>query len=225
MKSEDELISRAASGTIVTGTNFTADCYFEDEESVVAIELKSVRPNSGETRGEKQKILKAKAALRIMYPNKKVSYFFGFPFDPTANTDTGYCKEKFMSNMIEFPKFCDKDEILIADGLWSYLSGEANTMQELLDLIRSIASANFMDDFKFLANPNNLLQQTTKYMEIASRWSLEDEVIIAKAIDNLKSSTDKSAQKNIYLPSFDSNGQYNERRKDILLSSLKQKSI
>ena len=34
------------------------ECYFEDEENIVAIELKSVRPNSGETRGEKQKILK-----------------------------------------------------------------------------------------------------------------------------------------------------------------------
>lgn len=217
MIAEDAFIKAGEHGELVTGTNFTADCYFEDEESIVAIELKSVRPNSGETRGEKQKILKAKAALRIMYPEKKVSYFFGFPFDPTADTDTGYCKERFMGNMIEFPKFCDKEEILIADGLWSYLSGEEGTMQELLGLIRSIATANFMDEFNFISSPDNLISDTDKYIEIATRWCLEDEVAVAKNIKILKASNDKSVRKNLYLCSFDSNGQYNERRISSLL--------
>ena len=212
MVAEDVLIKAGEHGELVTGTNFTADCYFEDEKSIVAIELKSVRPNSGETRGEKQKILKAKAALRIMYPSKKVSYFFGFPFDPTADTDTGYCKERFMGNMIEFPKFCDKEEILLADGLWSYLSGEEGTMQELLNLIRSIATANFMDEFNFISTPENLISNTAKYIEIATRWCLEDEVKIAQNIESLKASNNKSVRKNLYLCSFDSNGQYNERR-------------
>ena len=61
---EEALIAFCASGEMVTGTNFTVDCYFEDENNIVAIELKSVRPNSGETRGEKRKILQAKAALK-----------------------------------------------------------------------------------------------------------------------------------------------------------------
>lgn len=213
MVAEDALIKAGEHGELVTGTNFTADCYFEDEKSIVAIELKSVRPNSG----EKQKILKAKAALRIMYPEKKVSYFFGFPFDSTADTDTGYCKERFMGNMIEFPTFCDKEEFLIADGLWSYLSGEEGTMQELLDLIRSIATADFMDEFNFISSPDNLISDTDKYIEIATRWHLEDEVAVAKNIEILKSSDNTSVRKNLYLCSFDSNGQYNERRISSLL--------
>ena len=219
MANEDALISKNGHGELVTGTNFTADCYFEDENNIVAIELKSVRPNSGETRGEKQKILKAKAALRIMYPNKKVNYFFGFPFDPTSDTDTSYCKKRFMNNMIEFPKFCDKEEILLADELWSYLSGEEGTMQKLLDLIRNIATTNFIEEFTFISTPNNLISNTKKYMEIAARWCLKDEVAIAENIENLKSSKNKSVRKNLYLCSFDSNGQYNERRVSSLLDA------
>ncbi len=220
MIAEDVLIKAGEHGELVTGTNFTADCYFEDEENIVAIELKSVRPNSGETRGEKQKILKAKAALRIMYPDKNVSYFFGFPFDPTADTDTGYCQERFMGNMIEFPKFCDKEEILLADGLWSYLSREEGTMQELLDLIRSIATANFMDEFNFISTPNNLISDTDKYIEIAARWCLEDEIAIANAINSLKTSKDRCVRKSIFVCAFDTSGQYNERRSTTLLSAI-----
>ena len=76
---EDEMLQRSARGNLVIGTNFTADCFFEDEEKIVAIELKSVRPNSGETRGEKQKILKAKAALRHYYSSIRIWSLFYRP--------------------------------------------------------------------------------------------------------------------------------------------------
>ena len=214
---EDNLIAHAANGNLVTGTNFTADCYFEDENNIVAIELKSVRPNSGETRGEKQKILKAKAALRIMYPNKNIRYYFGFPFDPTANADTAYDKNRFMNNMIEFSKFCDADEILIAEELWSYLSGEEGAMQELLDLIRSIATVDFMEKFTFLSMPANLINNTDRYIEIARQWSLTDEITIAQKVDILKESTVRSVKKSLYLQTFDTDGKYNERRAKALM--------
>ena len=216
---EDTLIAQAANNTLVTGTNFTADCYFEDETSVVAIELKSVRPNSGETRGEKQKILKAKAALRIMYPEKDVKYYFGFPFDPTATADTEYNKNRFMNNMIEFSKFCDADEILIAEELWSYLSGEEGTMQVLLNLIRSIATIDFMEKFTFISNPANMIDNTDRYIAIAREWSLIDEIAIAQKVAILKESVVKSVEKSLYLRSFDDDGKYNERRANILINA------
>lgn len=215
---EDQVIAEAATGNLVAGTSFTADCYYEDNDSIVAIELKSVRPNSNETRGEKQKILKAKAALRIMYPNKEVKYFLGFPFDPTASSDTGYSKERFMNNMIEFPKFCDEGEILLADELWSYLSGEEGTMQELLSLIRSIATTDFMDRFIFISNPNNMINDPDKYIEIASMWSLKDEIEIARRVSYLKASTSKSVQRSLYACTFDNKGVYNSHRASVLLN-------
>jgi hypothetical protein len=60
--------------------------FFEDNNSVTAIELKSVKPNSGEMRGEKQKILEGKAALFRKFPQKKIKFYIGFPFDPTADS-------------------------------------------------------------------------------------------------------------------------------------------
>jgi hypothetical protein len=114
---------------------FTVDCYIERENELIAIELKSVRPNSGEGRGEKQKILYAKAALKLLNPNKTVKYFLGFPFDPTSSTAVGYDKNRFIDYLIEFKKFFAQDEMLIASEFWDFLSGSKRTMEEILDVV------------------------------------------------------------------------------------------
>lgn len=214
---EDRMIAEASTGNLVTGTDFTVDCYYEYDGSIVAIELKSVRPNSGETRGEKQKILKAKAALKNRYPDKDVKYYFGFPFDPTASSDTGYSKKRFMNNIVEFTKFCDEDEILIAEELWSYLSGEEGTMQELLSLIRSIATEDFMEKFAFVSDPINMIKNPGRYIEIATMWALKDEITIARRVSHLKASPKKPIQKSLNLCTFDAEGKYNSRRANTLL--------
>ena len=114
---------------------FTVDCYIERRDEIIAIELKSVRPNSGEGRGEKQKILYGKAALQLLNPGKSIKYFLGFPFDPTSSDAMTYDKERFFDYLIEFKKFFAHDEILIADELWNFLSGGRNTMQQILDVV------------------------------------------------------------------------------------------
>ncbi len=114
---------------------FTADTYIERGNEIIAIELKSVRPNSGEGRGEKQKILYAKAALKLAYPDKNIKFFIGFPFDPTSEKQTGHDKERFFDYLIEFKKFFAHEEVLIADELWDFLSGGHGTMDAILDVI------------------------------------------------------------------------------------------
>ena len=74
-----------------------------------------------------------------------------------------------------------------------------------------------MDEFNFISTPDNLISSTERYIEIATCWCLEDEVTIAKNTEALKASNNKSARKNLYLCSFDSNGQYNDRRISSLL--------
>lgn len=118
---------------------FTVDTYIEKENEIVAIELKSVRPNSGEGRGEKQKILYGKAALKLQNPNKNIKFLIGLPFDPTSDTAIGYDKERFFDYLIEFKKFFAFDEILIATELWDFLSGTKNTMEEILNVITETA--------------------------------------------------------------------------------------
>lgn len=120
----------------VEALEFTVDNYIETDSEIVAIELKSVRPNSGEGRGEKQKILYGKAALKLLNPEKHIKFFIGFPFDPTADTPTGYDKNIFFDYLIEFKKFFDSEEVLLGEELWDFLSGSSDTMAEILEVIR-----------------------------------------------------------------------------------------
>ncbi|MDO8812141.1 MAG: TdeIII family type II restriction endonuclease [Gallionella sp.] len=129
----------------VLSLGFTADTYIETNAYIEAIELKSVRPNSGEGRGEKQKILSGKAAFKLMHPDKDVRFYVGFPFDPTANTPTGYDKDRFFNYLVEFRKFFAHEEILIGSELWDHLSGEPNTMEIILEIIEETVS-DFVDN-------------------------------------------------------------------------------
>ena len=119
----------------IDALEFTADNYLDNKNEIEAIELKSVRPNSGEGRGEKQKILYAKAAFKLLNPQKKVKFYIGFPFDPTSDKSTGYDKERFFNYLVEFKKFFDPNEVLIGSELWDHLSGSVNTMEEILEII------------------------------------------------------------------------------------------
>jgi hypothetical protein len=123
----------------INSLGFTVDTYIEKKKTITAIELKSVRPNSGEGRGEKQKILYGKSALQLANPDKEINFFIGFPFDPTSDTTTGYNKERFFDYLIEFKKFFDPREVLLAGELWDFLSGGKNTMDEILDVIEETA--------------------------------------------------------------------------------------
>lgn len=78
LKSENEQIF-LRHGDEMEANQFTADVFIEDEERIVCLELKSVKPNAGEMRGEKQKILEAKAALFNAYPKKKLNTIWAFP--------------------------------------------------------------------------------------------------------------------------------------------------
>lgn len=134
-REESLIFNYSPDETEMPSLEFTVDCYFEKNNEIIAVEVKSVRPNSGEGRGEKQKILYAKAALKLLNPGKTVKYFLAFPFDPTSNIPVEYDKERFFNYLIEFKKFFAKDEVLVASEFWDFLSGSRNTMEEILEVI------------------------------------------------------------------------------------------
>lgn len=136
IQKEDELIfTFSPSDSTQNALEFCVDNYIESDKAIEGIEMKSVRPNSGEGRGEKQKILYAKAAFKYLYPEKEIKYYIGFPFDPTATRPTEYDKERFFNYLVEFKKFFSYDEVLLASELWNHLSGESNTMEEIFEVI------------------------------------------------------------------------------------------
>jgi hypothetical protein len=71
---ENSLIFNMATQPDLEANGFTVDVYIETSTKIIAIELKSVRPNAGEMSGEKQKILQAKAALYNEFTEKEIKY-------------------------------------------------------------------------------------------------------------------------------------------------------
>ena len=210
LEREEQLIAMNRSGNTEKAPKFTADCFYETDRDVVAIELKSVRPNSGEMRGEKQKILQAKAVLKECYPNKNIKYFFGFPFDPTATSDAEYNKTRFIKYLVEAEKFIDSSEILIADELWSFLLGvRQGAMGEILDIINRIATPRFMDKY------NSIQNKSSSYETILSEWYLFS---ARKIFDRQGTITGESNKRLLNQNIFKSDGSYNEKRDDLLIN-------
>ncbi|RMG37468.1 MAG: TdeIII family type II restriction endonuclease [Methanobacteriota archaeon] len=166
----------------VSAIDFSADVFYTVDDKIVAIELKTVKPNSGEMRGEKRKILEGKAALYNKFVNgqsesTQILFYIGFPFDPTSDTPTGFDKSRFFGNIINLSKYFDPNESLIASELWDSLAGESGTMQQILDIINAIATPEFMDRYKFVQDGKNRLIDRERFREILQDWFLFSEII------------------------------------------------
>ncbi|MFO7895666.1 MAG: TdeIII family type II restriction endonuclease [Candidatus Cloacimonadales bacterium] len=176
LEEENKRIYRSV-GESIPANNFTVDVYYADDTEVNCIELKSVRPNAGEMRGEKQKILEAKAALYNRFPQKKINFFLCFPFDPTSASSLGYDKTRFLHYLVDGQKYFAESEVLIASEYWDYLSGRENTMQELLNIINDIAKPDFIENYNFLNDFNNFYSSKDKFIQKLSSWHLYSEIV------------------------------------------------
>ncbi len=210
LEEENKLIFQTG-GDLVNALDFTADVFIIEKDYIEAIELKSVRPNAGEMRGEKLKILSAKATLKFIFPEKEVRYFIGFPFDPLSDTPTGCDKEKFMVHLIEFEKYFAPEEVLLGGELWDRLSGEPNTMEKILNIINQIAKPDFLEKYEFVNNPQNFEKNKDKYLSILNEWFLFDEINIFEKYEKLKSENLRVMNQELF-----KNGKYNFKRKDLL---------
>lgn len=171
----DEEIANALE-VLEEAAGFTADIFFEDDDQVVCIELKTVKPNKGIFKVEKQKILEAEAALRRSYPRKKVKFYIGFPFDPLSKEPTGYDKQRFMKYSVDFDRYFSEKDFLLAAELWDYLSDTEQTMEMILEIINSIATVDFMENFDFLQKGENAATNKSEYLNLLNRWFLFREI-------------------------------------------------
>jgi hypothetical protein len=193
--------------------NFTADCYYEDANTVVAIELKTVRPNSGVFKNEKDKMLSAKAGLKNKYLKKSVFYYLAFPFDPLSDTPTGSDKIRFMQHSVDFTKFIASDEVLLAGELWNFLSDETDTMQQILDIINVIATTDFQDKYDFLNEPQNRENGWTRYLQLLNEWKLFSEIAWLDTVRQ-KQKKSKTLTRKLNQSLFGKDGDYRQERLD-----------
>ena len=225
---ENSQLFQKNNSELVNAIDFSADVFFEKDNDIIAIELKTVQPNSGGSMGEKQKILEGKAALYRLFPDKQIHFYLGFPFDPTVNpkTDsvTSYDKTRFSRSIVNLDKFFDQQEILLADGLWNFLSGETDTMQQILDIINAIATSKFMYEFRLLTD--NSKRQSREYAERLLEWNLFSEYELIRKDSLLRNSTahNKKLQNTYRKKPFDNQGNYQWERFHTLVKLLDNES-
>jgi len=178
LESENKLLFTDYDTAVINAMDFSADVFIEDTDSITAIELKSVKPNSGEMKGEKQKILEGKAALYRHFPDKQINFYIGFPFDPTVDTDnediTSYDRTRFLGQIINMNKYFAHGETLIASELWDKLSGEQNSMEQILEIINTISTTEFLTKYRYLNENNNRVN--CEYKDILTEWHLTSEL-------------------------------------------------
>lgn len=200
--------------------DFSADVFIEDQHSVTAIELKSVKPNSGEMKGEKQKILEGKAALYRRFPGKDINFFIGFPFDPTVNpateSVTNFNKTRFLNSIINMNKYFDPSETLIASELWDFLSGQQNTMQGILGIINAVSTTSFIEKLQLLCD--NTKRGNPDYIRQLTEWNLSSELGLINNDLAIRAAigSDRDLIRVYNKNCFDSKGNYNWERFNIL---------
>jgi hypothetical protein len=216
LNNENALLFAQYNDAEINAMDFSADVFIEDATSVVAIELKSVKPNSGEMKGEKQKILEGKAALYNHFPGKQIHFYIGFPFDPTVNPAneavTSHNKPRFLGSIINMNKYFDMNESLVANELWDLLSGQQNTMGEILTIINTVSTTSFLEKFQFLSNGANRIKPA--YLTQLTEWHLYSEIeLINNNTTIIQKIANNKALTRIYNKnSIDSKGNYSWER-------------
>ena len=167
-------------------------------------------------RGEKQKILEGKSAMYRHFPGKKINFYIGFPFDPTVNplTDsvTSFNKTRFLGSIINMTKFFAPNETLVASELWDKLSGQENTMEEILEIINTISTTKFLNKFKLLSDNSKRL--TPEFKRQLKEWNIFSEIELIENNDEIiKVIGQDSVLNRVYnKTSFDNKGNYNFNR-------------
>ena len=222
LKQENKDIFSRTGKSNISIPNFDADVYYEDSKNIVLIEIKTVKPNSGIFKVEKEKILLAKAALKNLHLEKNIYFYLAFPFDPLNDTKSGYDKERFFNYSVDFKKFFDTDEVLLADEFWNFLSNVKETMNDILSIINSISKPDFMSNYNFINQPQNINSNLNHYKKLLTQWYLYREL---NTFDNRKtliqiSKKDKKIEKLLNQNLFDTEGKYKLDRINALYQSL-----
>lgn len=223
---ENEIIFKDYNDEVIRAMDFSADVLIQENDKVIGVELKSVKPNSGEMKGEKQKILEGKAALYRHFPGKQIYFYIGFPFDPTIEPKkedvTDFNKPRFLKSIINMNKYFDNRETLVASELWDFLSGHNNTMHSILEIINKIATPNFLHKFKYLKNSKNRCNK--KYLDIVNEWFLFSEKKLIIHNEHIQKAIKKNNRlMRIYnKQSFDNKGNYVKDRFEELVSLINE---
>jgi len=71
-------------------------------------------------------------------------------------------------------KYFATNESLVANELWDLLSGQQNTMEEILAIINTVSTTSFLEKFQFLSDGAN--RTKPEYLAQLKEWHLYSEI-------------------------------------------------
>ena len=81
-------------------------------------------------------------------------------------------------------KYFAEEEVLLSSELWNYLSGEMNTMEQILSIINAIATTKFMEIYEYINYNDN--RNTDKYKLYLQTWNMYQELFIVSNISKVE---------------------------------------
>ncbi len=119
-------------------------------------------------------------------------------------------------------KYLDPNEVLLAGELWDRLSGKTKTMEQILDIINSIATPEFMKQYNFLNDPLNVDRDRPRYGTLLNKWGLIQEAKIVENIDTIREvfKEKKRSPRQLNNSIFDSDARYKSDRYSILFEPV-----
>ena len=110
-------------------------------------------------------------------------------------------------------KYFAEEEVLLSSELWDYLSGEMNTMEQILSIINAIATTKFMEIYEYINYNDN--RNTDKYKLYLQTWNMYQELFIVSNISKVEEKLNSKYKRVLNQPVF-KNGEYNINRYMIL---------
>ena len=109
-------------------------------------------------------------------------------------------------------KYFAANETLVANELWDMLSGQSNTMDDILEIINTISTTEFLNKFQLLSDNSKRL--TPEYRIQLNEWYLVSEM---ELIDNNntivgKIGADRTLTRVYNKTILDNKGNYNTER-------------
>jgi len=118
-------------------------------------------------------------------------------------------------------KYFAPNETLVASELWDFLSGEKNTMEQILEIINIISTTEFLEKYQTI-NDNDFRNEN-RYIKILREWNLYSEIELINNNNSLieKVGTDKKLIRLYNQKSFKNKGGYNVDRYNSLVNLIR----
>lgn len=126
-----------------------------------------------------------------------------------------------MRKNVNFSKYFAEDEVLLASEFWDYISGTPQTMETILEIINSIAVADFPVKREFIQNKSNAEIYEQDYTALLNLWQLGREKNLIENESRIRQQiSGNKALMRIFNQDIFIKGDYNENRVSLLLDLL-----